>query len=200
MFVLLELYELQRRNEFSCAPCAATSVLIGINMQPAFSLTLRESHRMDFVYFLSLLQPCRSTNLYKRPIFLNRAARHEPIRFIQRRNTMKKDLMVAALFAVLMVLPVSSRVYAQGATLTGQWQVLRDGKSETTLLTLSQSGDSITGKWAPAKGAASEIENGKIAGDTLTFSFIHDKKRFNAKGHLGGDTISFDIIGPKKWA
>jgi hypothetical protein len=111
----------------------------------------------------------------------------------------EEGLMVAPLFAVLMVLPVSSRVYAQGATLTGQWQVLRDGKSETRLLTLSQSGDSIAGKWAPAKGAASEIENGKIAGDTLTFSFIHDKKRFNATGHLSGDTISFDIIGPKKW-
>jgi hypothetical protein len=112
---------------------------------------------------------------------------------------MKKGIMVAALSAVLMVLPVSSRVYAQGVNLTGHWQVLRDGKSETTLLTLNQSEDSITGKWAPAKGAASEIENGNIAGDTLTFSFIHDNKRFNATGHLSGDTISFDVIGPKKW-
>jgi hypothetical protein len=91
---------------------------------------------------------------------------------------MKKGLMVAALTAVLVVLPVSSRVYAEGPTLAGQWQVLREGKSETTLLTLSQSEDSPTGQWTPAKGTASVIENGKIARDTLTFSFIHDKKRF----------------------
>ena len=108
---------------------------------------------------------------------------------------MKKNLMIA----VLMVLTISSQAYAQGAALTGQWYVLPDGKSVTTLLTLSQSGDSITGKWAPAKGAASEIENGKIEGDTLTFSFISDNKRFNATGHLIGDTMTFDIVGPKKW-
>ena len=59
---------------------------------------------------------------------------------------MKKGLMVAALSTVLMALPVSSRVYAQGVNLTGHWQVLRDGKSETTLVTLSQ-GDSV-----PASG------------------------------------------------
>jgi hypothetical protein len=93
---------------------------------------------------------------------------------------MKKCFMVAASSAVLMMLSIAPLVYAQSANLTGQWQVVRDGKPGTTLLTLSQSGESITGKWAPAKGSASEIVDGKIGGDTLTFSFVHDKAHFNA--------------------
>jgi len=111
---------------------------------------------------------------------------------------MKKNIMIKLLFAVSIVLPMSSQVYAEGATLTGKWYVLPDGKSKVTLLTLSQSGDSITGNWAPDKGTSSEIENGKIAGDTLTFSFISEKKQFSATGHVSGGTMSFDIIGPKK--
>jgi hypothetical protein len=112
---------------------------------------------------------------------------------------MKRSLIATALSAVLMVLPISSQVYAQGENLTGKWYVLPDGKSITTLLTLNQSGDSVTGNWAPAKGPASKIENGKIVGDTLTFSFIYENKRFDATGHLSGDNGSFDIVGPKKW-
>jgi hypothetical protein len=108
-----------------------------------------------------------------------------------------KNLMVKVLSAVLMVLPMSTQVYAEGVTLAGKWYVLPDGKSKVTLLTLSQSGDSLTGTWAPDKGTPSEIENAKIAGDTLTFSFISEKKQFNATGHVTGGTMSFDIIGPK---
>ena len=106
--------------------------------------------------------------------------------------------MVAASSTVLMMISATPLVYAQSANLTGQWQVVCDGKSGTALLTLNQSGDSIAGKWTPAKGAASEIENGKVAGDTLTFSFVHHKMHFNATGRLNGDTISFDVIELKK--
>jgi hypothetical protein len=59
--------------------------------------------------------------------------------FIERKYTMKKRLMVAALGTVLMVLTMSSRAYAQGAALAGHWYVPTDGKSVATLLTLSQS-------------------------------------------------------------
>ena len=111
---------------------------------------------------------------------------------------MKKFFMVAASSTVLMVISATPLVYAQSASLTGRWQVVCDGKSGRALLTLNQSGDFISGKWTPAKGAASEIKNGKIAGDTLTFSFVHDRMHFNATGHLNGDTISFDVIELKK--
>jgi hypothetical protein len=57
------------------------------------------------------------------------------------------------------------------------------------------------GTLSPAipKGTTSAIENGKIAADTLTFTFTSQKKQFNATGHLVGDTMNFDIVGPKKW-
>ncbi len=112
---------------------------------------------------------------------------------------MKKSMWVAGLFGIATVLAMSVQVYAQSSPLSGKWFVLPDGKSAITLLTLSQSGDSITGKWAPPKGEASEIENGRVAGDTLTFSFVQDKKHFDATVHISGGSMSFDLIGPKKW-
>jgi hypothetical protein len=111
---------------------------------------------------------------------------------------MKRRYMVAASSILWMMISATPLVCAQSANLTGQWQVVCDGKSGTTLLTLSQSGDFIAGKWTPAKGAATEIRDGKIAGDTLTFSFIHDKTHFDVTGHLNGDTIAFDVIEVKK--
>jgi hypothetical protein len=112
---------------------------------------------------------------------------------------MKKNPIVGALPAVLAMLALSAHVYAQAASPVGKWYVLPDGKSEATTLVLNQSGDSITGDWTPPKGTASPIENGKIAADTLTFTFTSQKKQFKATGQLSGDTITFDIVGPKKW-
>jgi hypothetical protein len=112
---------------------------------------------------------------------------------------MKKNLVVKVLFTTLIVLPISSQVFAESTPLAGKWYVLPDGKSKITILTLRQSGESITGTWAPGKGNPSEIENAKIAGDTLTFSFLYEKKEFSATGHLSGGTITFDISGPEKW-
>jgi hypothetical protein len=114
-----------------------------------------------------------------------------------RRNTVKKSLMIAALFGGFMVLSISSEAYGQGVNLTGTWQVKSDKEPGVTVLKLSQSGDSVSGKWQPAHGDASEIENGKIVGETLTFSFTHNTHQINATGHLSGDTISFDITGHK---
>jgi hypothetical protein len=110
---------------------------------------------------------------------------------------MKKSLMIAALYGVFIVLPVSSEAYAQGVTLTGTWQVKSDKDPGATVLKLSQSGNSVSGTWQPAHGDPSEIENGKVAGETLTFSFIHNTHHIDATGHLSGDTISFDITGHK---
>jgi hypothetical protein len=110
---------------------------------------------------------------------------------------MKKSLMIAAICGVFMVLPISSEAYAQGVNLTGTWQVKSDKEPGVTVLKLSQSGDSVSGKWQPAQGDPSEIENGKIAGETLTFSFVHNTHHINATGHLSGNTISFDLTGHK---
>jgi hypothetical protein len=110
---------------------------------------------------------------------------------------MKKSLIIAALYGMFIVLPISSEAYAQGVTLTGTWQVKSDKDPGTTVLKLSQSGNSVSGTWQPAHGDPSEIENGKITGETLTFSFTHNTHHIDATGHLSGDTISFDITGHK---
>jgi hypothetical protein len=110
---------------------------------------------------------------------------------------MKKRLSVAALCGVVMVLTISREAHAQGVNLTGTWQVKSEKEPEVTILKLRQSGDTISGTWQPAHGDPSEIENGKIAGETLTFSFTRNTHPINAMGHLSGDTISFDITGHK---
>jgi len=106
---------------------------------------------------------------------------------------MTKGLMVAINSLVLMgLLPVSSAsLRLKVADSPRPMQVLRDGKSETTPLDAQSSGDSITSS-GHHRRRPSKIENGKIAGDTLTFSFIHDNKAFQCDRSLRGYTISFD--------
>ena len=110
---------------------------------------------------------------------------------------MKKRLMIATLCGVFMALLFSPEAHAQGVNLTGTWQVKSDKDPGVTILKLSQSGDSVSGTWQPAQGDPSEIENGKVVGEILTFSFSRNTHPINATGHLNGDTISFDITGHK---
>ena len=105
--------------------------------------------------------------------------------------------MIAALCGVFMAFPVSPEAHAQEVNLTGTWQVKSDKEPGVTILKLSQSGDSVSGTWQSAQGDPSEIENGKVEGETLTFSFSRNTHPINATGHLSGDTISFDITGHK---
>jgi hypothetical protein len=90
-----------------------------------------------------------------------------------------------------------SDAHAQGVNFTGTWQVKSDKDRGVTILKLSQSGDSVSGTWQPAQGDPSEIENGKIVGETLTFSFTRNTHPINVTGRLSGHTISFDITGHK---
>ena len=110
---------------------------------------------------------------------------------------MEKRLLIAALCGVFMALPISPEAHAQGGNLTGTWQVKSEKDPGVTILKLSQSGDTVSGTWQPAHGNPSEIENGKIVGETLTFSFTRNTHPINVTGHLSGDTISFDITGHK---
>src|SRR5258708_30084735 len=111
---------------------------------------------------------------------------------------MKKRLMIGALCGVFMAFPVSPEAHAQAVNLTGTWQVKSDKDPGVTILKLSQSGDCVSGTWQPAHGDPSEIENGKLVGEILTFSFTRNTRPINATGHLrGGDAISFDITGHK---
>jgi hypothetical protein len=111
---------------------------------------------------------------------------------------MKKRFMATTSSAALMMLSMTPLVLAQSSSLTGQWLVVYEGKPETALLTLSQAGNSATGQWMTEKGATSKIKNGKLVGDTLIFSFVHDKAHFNATGYFTGDTMSLDVVEVQK--
>src|ERR1700730_9831937 len=110
---------------------------------------------------------------------------------------MKKHLMIAVLYGVFVAFPVSPAAHDQGVNRTGTSQVKSDKAPGATILKLSQSGNSVSGTWQPAQGDPSEIENGKVVGEILTFSFSRNTHPINATGHLNGDTISFDITGHK---
>jgi hypothetical protein len=110
---------------------------------------------------------------------------------------MAKRLLIAALCGVLVASSVSPGAYAQGVNLTGTWQVKSDKDPGATILKLSQSGDSVSGTWQPARGGPSEIENGKVVGEILTFSFSRNTHPINVRGRLSGDAMSFDITGHK---
>jgi hypothetical protein len=110
----------------------------------------------------------------------------------------KKSFMVATLATVLMMLSMTSFVFAKTEGLTGQWLVVYEGNPETALLTLNQAGDSATGQWMTEKGATSKIKDGRFSGDIVTFSFVHDKTHFTATGRLEGDTLSLDIVELQK--
>jgi hypothetical protein len=111
---------------------------------------------------------------------------------------MKKVFMAATSATVLMMLSMTSFVFAKTDDRTGQWLVVYEGNPETALLTLNQAGDSATGQWMTEKGATSKIKDGRFSGDILTFSFVHDKANFTATGHLAGDTMSLDIVELQK--
>jgi hypothetical protein len=106
--------------------------------------------------------------------------------------------MVATSATVLMMLSMTSFVFAKTEGRTGQWIVVYEGNPETALLTLNQAGDSATGQWMTEKGATSKIKDGRFSGGILTFSFDHDKAHFTATGHLAGDTMSLDIVELQK--
>ncbi len=75
----------------------------------------------------------------------------------------------------------------------GRWEVTRAGKPGITILNITQVGERVTGNWELSKGATTEIENCKISGDTLTFSFVRENSRFNATAQIKGDAMTLDI-------
>ncbi len=91
-----------------------------------------------------------------------------------------------------LILFTSLTLRAQSANITGKWEVTRDNKP-TSSLELSQSGDVVTGNWVNQDGDKSELEDGKVIGDTVTFSFNRDNNRFLATGHIRENSIEFDV-------
>jgi hypothetical protein len=102
------------------------------------------------------------------------------------------------------VLVLTSAVLADDtkpAAIDGTWTwtyKLRDGTEGEAKLKLKQEGEKLTGTYIAREGAETAIEDGKIAGDELSFTvnrMVGDQKmKFEYKGKLAGDTITGKIL------
>ena len=99
----------------------------------------------------------------------------------------------AAGLGLVALLGVGAAALAADATGTWKWTVERDGNSYETTLKLKQDGDRLTGTMSGRQGSETAIEDGKVAGDTISFKvtreFGDNKVVQMYQGKVSGDTI-----------
>ncbi len=83
---------------------------------------------------------------------------------------------------------------------TGKWSAEmpgRGGQTMTMNITLKADGDKLSGTVAGGRGET-QISDGKIAGDTITFSVVREfngnQMKQNYTGTIEGDTIHFTVV------
>ena len=80
------------------------------------------------------------------------------------------------------------RSYAQETPdVTGRWQVtraLKDGGQEVSTLDLKQSGPNVSGTFTGPGGEATDIQGGKLADASLTFSMLYANMPLNISGQI----------------
>jgi len=102
----------------------------------------------------------------------------------------------AAALGLAVVLGAGTPVLAAEATGTWKWTVERNGNTFETTLKLKQEGEKLTGKITGRQGNETEIEDGKVKDDTVSFKvtreFNGNKVVMTYQGKLSGDTIKGD--------
>lgn len=98
-----------------------------------------------------------------------------------------------AFAAIGMSFGLASTALAADATGTYTWTVERNGNTITTTLKLKQDGTKLTGTVSGRNNTETEIEDGKVEGDVVSFKvtreFNGNKFVANYSGKLSGDTI-----------
>ncbi len=100
---------------------------------------------------------------------------------------MKRLVFLLALFAVA----------ALAADITGNWKATAEGPqgSMERTFTFKQDGTKLTGETTSSFMGKSTIEDGKVEGDSVTFSitgkFGDNEMKINYKGKISGDEIKF---------
>ena len=84
------------------------------------------------------------------------------------------------------------------ADVTGTWKAEvpgRGGNMQTTTIVLKQDGAKLTGTLDGGRGGAVEITNGKVEGDTVSFTVVRNfngnEIKQNFKGTASGSEIKF---------
>ena len=106
---------------------------------------------------------------------------------------MRGKSSVAAALGLLLVLGVGAPVSAADVTGSWKWTVERNGNTIETTLKLKQDGEKLTGTISGPQGSETEIADGKVSGDTVSFKvtreFNGNKVVQQFEGKLSGDTI-----------
>ena len=99
----------------------------------------------------------------------------------------------AAALGVVLVLGHAGLALAADVTGTWKWTVEFGGNTSERVLKLKQQGEKVTGTITGRNNMESDIEDGKLDGDTLSFKvtreFDGNKIVFAYKGKVSGDTI-----------
>jgi hypothetical protein len=79
------------------------------------------------------------------------------------------------------------------ATGTWKWTIERNGEKIENTVKLKQDGKKLTGKFSNAQGNETDIEDGKVDGEQVSFkvtrTFNGNTRVFEYSGKLSGDTI-----------
>lgn len=99
---------------------------------------------------------------------------------------------LAAAFGLVVALGGTSALAAD-VTGTWKWSVERNGNTIETTLKLKQDGEKLTGTISGRAGNETEIEDGKVTGDDVSFqvtrTFNDNKMVIKYEGKQSGDTI-----------
>ena len=58
--------------------------------------------------------------------------------------------------------------------------------------------NTVTGSGGASEEESHEIKDGKVEGDTITFTVPNDEGDFHVTLHLDGETLSGDVIGSQE--
>ncbi len=99
----------------------------------------------------------------------------------------------------LVILMAVFALTASAADITGTWKgtaETQNGTIERTFI-FKQEGQKLTGESVSQRFGKSELMNGKVSGDEVTFSIVmkfgDNEMKLNYKGKVSGDTIKFDV-------
>ncbi len=109
--------------------------------------------------------------------------------------------MVKRIFFIASLLVLLAMV-ASAADVTGKWVAQvpgRQGQTREQIFNLKADGDKLTGTVSGAQGQETPIADGKISGDTLSFTVTQERggntMKFTYTGKIVGDEIQFKREG-----
>jgi hypothetical protein len=98
-----------------------------------------------------------------------------------------RALATAFLFAGLVAIGAEE---TSPKDVTGQWQVTRaltNGGQDVSTLDLKRNGSDVSGTFTGSNGKTAIIQDGRLVGESLTFSFSYANMHLNVSGQILSD-------------